>query len=136
MHTNNSSRTSAHNNREINNKDRTLTVKFVVDVVSGVKIEIDIMTVGKKGHYTRMCYKCVPSVKTTENTTIKKNKVKSNEGTDRYRSRFIQHMKRKQPMFELPFLNIRNTVTVLKTNNSAKVELKTIKETFKVKNID
>ncbi|CAC5405770.1 unnamed protein product [Mytilus coruscus] len=93
---------------------------------------------GKKGHYARMCFARVPSVKRKENHTIKKNKVKSQKRTERDRSRWIQHMDRKQPMFELPFSNIRNTafISVLETNNSAKVELKRIKEKLNEKNIE
>ncbi|VDI00045.1 Hypothetical predicted protein [Mytilus galloprovincialis] len=47
-------------------------------------------------------------------------------------------MDRKQPMFELPFSNIRNTafISVLDTNNSSKVELKRIKEKLNEKNIE
>ncbi|CAG2240744.1 unnamed protein product [Mytilus edulis] len=47
-------------------------------------------------------------------------------------------MDRKQPMFELPFSNIRNAafVSVLETNHSVKVELKRVKEKLKEKNIN
>ncbi|CAG2222797.1 unnamed protein product [Mytilus edulis] len=47
-------------------------------------------------------------------------------------------MDRKQPMFELPFSNIRNAafVSVLQTNHSVKVELKRVKEKLKEKNIN
>lgn len=54
-----------------------------------------------------MCFALVPSVKANEQqTTIKKNNVKSKKRTERDRSRVIQHMERKQPMFEIPFSNI------------------------------
>ncbi|XP_063420689.1 KIN17-like protein [Mytilus trossulus] len=86
-----------------------------------------------------MCFARIPSLKAKEQqTTIKKTKVKSKRRTERDRSRWIQHMERKQPMFELPFSNIRNAafVNVLETNHSVKVELKRVKEKLKEKNIN